>query len=192
MTCSCECTTMLHETPLSHITWHGQILTLRMTGKGSQATWHMLAWERTLQEISNDENFAVPYWDWSGSKTQCDPAICSEELLSVTNQAGGTVKGKYFDNWYVICTIDCKTVGFFLKIGKEIGKAWRKSLVRSARASHARKACVARGKNRLSVFRTISSFRPGGSKMSSCCQKSVHNSTLFVNLIQSVIDFEGE
>ena len=26
--------------------------------------------------------------------------------------------------------LDCKTVGFFLKISKEIGKAWRKSLVR--------------------------------------------------------------
>ena len=38
----------------------------------------------------------------------------------------------------------------------------------------------------------MSSFRPGGSKMSSSCQKSVHNSVLFVNLIYSVIDFEGE
>ena len=47
-------------------------------------------------------------------------------------------------------------------------------------------------KNRLSVFHTMSSFRPGGSKMSSSCQKSVHNSTLFVNLVHSVIDFEGE
>ena len=37
-------------------------------------------------------------------ETQCEPAICFEELLGVTNQAGGTVKGKYFDNWYVICT----------------------------------------------------------------------------------------
>ena len=26
--------------------------------------------------------------------------------------------------------VDCKTVGFFLKISKEISKAWRKSLVR--------------------------------------------------------------
>ena len=26
--------------------------------------------------------------------------------------------------------IDCKTVSFFLKISKEIGKAWRKSLAR--------------------------------------------------------------
>ena len=28
----------------------------------------------------------------------------------------------------VSTTVDCKTVGFFLKISKEIGKAWRKSL----------------------------------------------------------------
>ena len=27
--------------------------------------------------------------------------------------------------------LDCKTVGFFLKISKEIGKAWRKSLKRA-------------------------------------------------------------
>ena len=31
--------------------------------------------------------------------------------------------------------IDCKTVGFFLKISQEIGKAWRKSLTRAKRAS---------------------------------------------------------
>jgi len=31
--------------------------------------------------------------------------------------------------------LDCKTVGFFLKISKEIGKAWRKSLTREKRAS---------------------------------------------------------
>ena len=31
--------------------------------------------------------------------------------------------------------LDCKTVGFFLKISKEIGKAWRKSLARAKRAS---------------------------------------------------------
>ena len=31
--------------------------------------------------------------------------------------------------------VDCKTVGFFLKISKEIGKAWRKSLKRAKRAS---------------------------------------------------------
>ena len=40
-----------------------------------------------MQEIGNDENFAIPYCE---SKTQCEPAIGSEELLSVTNQADGT------------------------------------------------------------------------------------------------------
>jgi len=84
--------------------------------------------------------------------------------------------------------IDCKTVGFFLKISKEIGKAWRE-----ARESHTPVGRVRRErKKRLSVFHTMRSFRPGGSKMSSSCQKSVHNSALFVNLIHSVTDFEGE
>ena len=32
-------------------------------------------------------------------------------------------------------SLDCKTVGFFLKITKEIGKAWRKSVTRANRAS---------------------------------------------------------
>ena len=34
--------------------------------------------------------------------------------------------------------VDCKTVGFFLKISKEIGKAWHKSLTRAKRASFTR------------------------------------------------------
>ena len=43
--------------------------------------------------------------------------------------------------------LDCKTVGFFfLKISKEIGKPWRKSLMRAKRASDARRACEGRGK----------------------------------------------
>ena len=38
---------------------------------------------------------------------------------------------------YPICLIfvDCKTVGFFREISKEIGKAWRKSLTHTKRAS---------------------------------------------------------
>ena len=70
-------------------------------------TWHrlyMLAWERTLQELAGDENFTVPYWDWTTNATGCDPTICSEELLGVTQQEDGVVKGKYFKDWYVLCT----------------------------------------------------------------------------------------
>ena len=36
---------------------------------------------------------------------------------------------------FINLVVDCKTVGFFLKISKEIGKAWRKSLTRAKRAS---------------------------------------------------------
>ena len=73
------------------------------------------------------------------------------------------------------------------KRGVRVLHAW------SMRASHAHRACrEASKKNRLSVFHTISSFWPGSSKMSSSSQKSVHNSTLFMNLIHSVSDFEGE
>ena len=51
------------------------------------------------------KNFAISYWDWTGSKTQCDPAICSKELRGVRNQVDGTVKGKYFDNMLrIICS----------------------------------------------------------------------------------------
>ena len=76
---------------------------------------------------------------------------------------------------YFLLPVDCKIVGFFfLKSVKKLVKRGE------------------REKNRLLFFRTMSSLRPGGSQMSSSCQKSVHNSALFVNLIHSVIDFEGE
>ena len=64
-------------------------------------SWHrlyLLAWERTLQEVGNDEEFALPFWDWTGNPNQCDPAICSKELLGVTDQTTGTVKGDYFND----------------------------------------------------------------------------------------------
>ena len=89
-----------------------------------------------------------------------------------------------------MCSLDCKTVGFLLKISKAIGKAWRKSLTRGKRASlNARRACEARGK-KPTVRYPYNGFRPGGSKMSTIGQKSVHHSTLFVNLIHPVIDFD--
>ena len=44
------------------------------------------------------------------------------------------MKGRTWDQFR--CLVDCKTVGFFLKISQEIGKAWRKSLTREAREPH--------------------------------------------------------
>ena len=57
-----------------------------------------------MQEVGNDEEFTLPFWDWTGNPNQCDPAICSKELLGVTDQTTGTVKGDYFNDWYVLCT----------------------------------------------------------------------------------------
>ena len=38
--------------------------------------------------------------------------------------------------------LDCKTVGFFLKISKEIGNEWRKSLMRANRGSYNSSRCT--------------------------------------------------
>ena len=57
-----------------------------------------------MQEINDDEEFALPFWDWTENPTRCDPAICSEELLGVTDQTTGIVRGKYLNDWYVLCT----------------------------------------------------------------------------------------
>ena len=38
--------------------------------------------------------------------------------------------------------VDCKTVGFFLKISKEIVKAWRKSLTRALKRARREKKPV--------------------------------------------------
>ena len=73
--------------------------------------------------------------------------------------------------------LDCKTVGFFFS------KSVKKSVKRGVRVLRARPT----------VRFPYNEFVPTrGSKMSSSCQKSVHNSALFVNLIHSGIDFEGE
>ena len=47
--------------------------------------------------------------------------------------------------------VDCKTIGLFLKISKEIGKAWRKSLKREAREPQTPTRCVRREKKNLAL-----------------------------------------
>ena len=78
-----------------------------MTGRGFLRGIDCTCWlgeKKPCRKLVTMKSFAVPYWDWTRSKTQCDPAICFEQLLGVTNQVDGTVKAKYFDNWYVICS----------------------------------------------------------------------------------------
>ena len=46
------------------------------------------------------------------------------------------ILSRFKEDWNAFSWLDCKTVGFFLKISKEIGKAWRTSLTREAREPH--------------------------------------------------------
>ena len=57
----------------------------------------------------------------------------SHLLISVISANSGLRDAKIPKNVY--SWLDCKTVGFFLKISKEVGKAWRKSITRAKRAS---------------------------------------------------------
>ena len=56
--------------------------------------------------------------------------------------------------------VDCKTVSFFLKISKEIGKAWRKSLTRAKREPHTPVGRVRREKNKPTVRFPYNEFVP--------------------------------
>ena len=66
-------------------------------------TWHrlyLLFLERTLQEMSGDKDYTLPFWDWTESGVKCE--ICSDELLGNVS-ANGDVVGKYFEDWETIC-----------------------------------------------------------------------------------------
>ena len=41
------------------------------------------------------------------------------------------ILSRFKEDWNAFSLLDCKTVGFFLKISKEIGKAWRTSRTRA-------------------------------------------------------------
>ena len=64
------------------------------------------------------------------------PALCCQHFLCFI------LRNRSIQMTVVHVSIDCKTVGFFLKINKEIGKAWRKSLTRAKRASLTRPLSV--------------------------------------------------
>ena len=68
-------------------------------------TWHrlyLLFFDRSLQKMTHDKSFTVPYWKWTENKETC--TICTEKHLGVTNVTTGRVTGKYFTSWSVICT----------------------------------------------------------------------------------------
>ncbi|XP_035683171.1 tyrosinase-like [Branchiostoma floridae] len=67
-------------------------------------TWHrgyLLEMERLIQEVNNDPDWALPYWDWTVSE-QCD--ICTNDFVGANDDNGNLDSGSAFAGWEVLCT----------------------------------------------------------------------------------------
>ncbi|XP_078679594.1 tyrosinase-like [Branchiostoma floridae x Branchiostoma belcheri] len=68
-------------------------------------TWHrkfLLEIERALQEVNNDPDWTLPYWDWSAAeKNQCD--ICTNDYVGANDEDGNLDPESIFASWWTIC-----------------------------------------------------------------------------------------
>ncbi|XP_056408550.1 tyrosinase-like [Hyla sarda] len=67
--------------------------------------WHrrlLLFLEREIQELIGDEDFALPYYDWSHENNTC--SICNEEFLGSNDLQGNIGGSSYFSSWGAICS----------------------------------------------------------------------------------------
>ncbi|KAI8503792.1 hypothetical protein Bbelb_187630 [Branchiostoma belcheri] len=68
-------------------------------------TWHrkfLLEMERAVQEVNNDSDWTLPYWDWSAAEdNQCD--ICTNEYVGANDENGNLDPGSIFAGWWTIC-----------------------------------------------------------------------------------------
>ena len=76
------------------------------------AIWHrnfMLWLERQMRVISDDHNFALPYWDWI-AKTSCQ--ICTNSIAGAINKSsmGRLESGSPFSQWETVCFDDNVTL----------------------------------------------------------------------------------
>ncbi|XP_006817095.1 tyrosinase-like [Saccoglossus kowalevskii] len=67
-------------------------------------TWHrayLLLFERMIQQVNNDDDFAIPYWDWSGAPN-CE--ICTEEYMGENSPSPPhNILGE-FSGWKDLCS----------------------------------------------------------------------------------------
>ncbi|XP_073434336.1 tyrosinase-like [Dendrobates tinctorius] len=66
--------------------------------------WHRLGlmfFEREIQLLSGDEDFAIPYYDWRGEKN-C--SICTNQFLGASNAQGFLDDDSHFASWKSICS----------------------------------------------------------------------------------------
>ncbi|XP_069805876.1 tyrosinase-like [Dendropsophus ebraccatus] len=66
--------------------------------------WHrigLMFFERQIQLLTGDEDFAIPYYDWRDEKN-C--SICTNELLGESNEQGFLDDNSHFASWKSICS----------------------------------------------------------------------------------------
>lgn len=92
--------------------------------------WHrafLLLWEREIQKITGDENFAIPYWDWRDAE---DCVICTDEYMGGQHPTNPNLlsPASFFSSWQVRTGKGMKVRGGWedrAELGK--GKSWSSS-----------------------------------------------------------------
>ncbi|XP_077978906.1 tyrosinase-like [Glandiceps talaboti] len=72
-------------------------------GGPSFVTWHrlyLLAFERMLQQVNNDDEFTLPYWDWS-KETECN--VCNDKYFGGNQEAVPHYVTGDFEGWKALC-----------------------------------------------------------------------------------------
>ncbi|KAJ1121337.1 hypothetical protein NDU88_009450 [Pleurodeles waltl] len=64
--------------------------------------WYLLFFEREIQILTHDYDFALPYYDWSMEGRTC--SICTDDMMGKSDNQGLLTSSSYFGNWKSICS----------------------------------------------------------------------------------------
>ncbi|CAH1269977.1 TYR [Branchiostoma lanceolatum] len=94
------------------------------------ATWNramLLLFERAVQEVNEDDNFALPYYDWTESPSCNSSNACSNDLVGAINARGALDDISVFSRWETVCvrpnTTEAEPCDVNVKTGPIIRKA---------------------------------------------------------------------
>ncbi|XP_069059727.1 tyrosinase-like [Pleurodeles waltl] len=64
--------------------------------------WYLLFFEREIQILTHDYDFALPYYDWSMEGKTC--SICTDDMMGKSDNQGLLTSSSYFGNWKSMCS----------------------------------------------------------------------------------------